>query len=38
MLVRFLHGIKVRYNNENHRSKTYQKTTCGVGEHGALRP
>lgn len=38
MLARFLHNIKVRYNYENHRSKTYQKTTCGVGVHRALRP
>ena len=38
MLARFLHNIKVRYNYENHRSKTYQETTCGVGVHRALRP
>ena len=38
MLARFLHNTKVRYNYENHRSKTYQETTCGVGVHRALRP
>lgn len=37
MLARFLHNTKVRYNYENHRSKTHQKTTCGVGVHRALR-
>ena len=37
MLARFLHNTKVRYSYENHRSKTYQETTCGVGVHRALR-
>ena len=37
MLARFLHNTKVRYSYENHRSKTYQETTCGVGIHRALR-
>ena len=37
MLARFLHILKVKYIYENHRSKTYQKTACGVGVHGTLR-
>lgn len=37
MLARFLQDIKVRYNYENHRSKPYQETACGVGVHRALR-
>ncbi len=28
---------KVRYSYENHRSKTYQETTCGAGIYRALR-
>ena len=38
MLARFLHDLKVRYNYENHRSKAYQETACGIGVHRALRP
>ena len=37
MLARFLHSSKAD-NYENHRSKPYQETTCGVGIHRALRP
>lgn len=37
MLARFLRIGKI-YNYENHRSKPYQETTCGVGVHRALRP
>lgn len=37
MLAWFLHNTKVRYNYENHRSKTYQETTGGAGVHRALR-
>ena len=38
MLARLLGDIKEKYNYENHRGKTYQETTCGVGVHRALRP
>lgn len=38
MLARFLQDTKVRNDYENHRSKAYQETTCGVGVHRALRP
>lgn len=38
MLARFLQGIKVRYNYENHRSNPYQEIASGVGVHRALRP
>lgn len=37
MLAWFLHSSKVN-DYENHRSKPYQETTCGVGVHRALRP
>lgn len=30
--------MRVRYNYEDHRSKTYQETTSGVEVHGALQP
>ena len=38
MLARFLLRLQVRHNYENHRSKTYQETACGVGVYRALRP
>ena len=40
MLARFLHNTKVRYSYENHRSKTYQETTCELEyiEHFDSRP
>lgn len=37
MLAQILHNVLVKDNYENHRSKTYQETTGGVGVHGALR-
>ena len=38
MLARFLLRLQVKHNYENHRSKTYQETACGVGVYRALRP
>lgn len=38
MLAQSLHIIKVNDHNENHRSKPYEETACGIGVRIALHP